>query len=176
LYLARIEKEKGIFTTLDIFDRVRKVLPKVELVVAGDGSALNEAIEYVKEKNIPNVNFTGYLRGEQIQEVFRNATIYIFPTNYGEGMPNSVLEAMAFGLPVLTSPIGGIKDFFQDGVMGFLINPTDINTYVEKIIWLLTDDRQMSQISIYNYEFAKAHFYASEVCKKLEIEFENTTM
>jgi glycosyltransferase involved in cell wall biosynthesis len=124
----------------------------------------------VKEKNIPNVNFKGYLRGAQIQEVFRNATIYIFPTNYGEGMPTSVLEAMAFGLPVLTSPIGGINDFFQDGEMGFLINPTDINTYVEKIIWLLTEDKQMSQISVNNYEYAKEHFYASEVCKKLEIE------
>jgi glycosyltransferase involved in cell wall biosynthesis len=171
LYLARIEKEKGIFTTLNIFDQVIKELPNAELVVAGDGSDLMDAKRYVKEKKIPNVNFVGYLRGTQIQEVFRKATVYIFPTSYGEGMPTSVLEAMAFGLPVLTSPIGGLNDFFEDSKMGFLINPTDTKTYVEKVIWLLTERDTWNKISQLNFTFAKDHLYASVVSKKLEIEF-----
>ena len=171
LFLARIEKEKGIFTTIDIFEQVINEFPDVELLVAGDGSSLVEVKKYVKEKKIPNVSFMGYLRGTQIQEVFRKATVYIFPTSYGEGMPTSVLEAMAFGLPVLTSPIGGLNDFFEDSKMGFLINPTHTKTYVEKVRWLLTEKDEWSKISQLNYAFAKDHFYASVVSKKLEIEF-----
>ncbi len=171
LYLARIEREKGIFTTLDIFDQVRKELPKAELVVAGNGSDLMDAKRYVKEKKIPNVNFVGYLRGTQIQEVFRKATVYIFPTSYGEGMPTSVLEAMAFGLPVLTSPVGGLNDFFEDGKMGFLINPSDTKTYVEKAIWLLNQMDEVDKISHFNHSYASNYFYASKVCKSLESEF-----
>lgn len=72
-------------------------------------------------------------------ETFISHDIYCFPT-YGEGMPVSLLEAMAFGFPVVTRPVGGIKDFFENGKHGFLTNSKDPEIFAELIEKFLKND------------------------------------
>src|SRR3712207_2970921 len=85
---------------------------------------------------------SGYVRGADKIAALRTADVYLFPTEYGEGLPISILEAMAMQLQVVTRPVGGIADFFVDGEMGFVsdsVDPTVFADLVERLI----DDRQL---------------------------------
>jgi glycosyltransferase involved in cell wall biosynthesis len=61
------------------------------------------------------------VRGAAKKELLMSHHLLCFPTQYGEGMPNSMLEAMASGMAVMTCPIGGIRDFFEEPEMGVLL-------------------------------------------------------
>lgn len=167
LFLARVENAKGIFTTIDAFQILIQKHPEMRLQVVGRGDALYESKEYVKNKNIPNINFTGPLSGGAIKNEFLNADLYILPT-HGEGLPTSVLEAMAFGLPVITRPVGGLVDFFENDKMGYMIETLNPEDYAEKIELLINDLDKANQISRYNAKYAKEHFMASKIAPELE--------
>lgn len=167
LFLARIEKAKGIFTAIDAFTLLQKKYNDLIFRVVGSGGMLEDAKEYVKLNNITNVVFTGALFGDDLKAEYKNAHVYILPT-HGEGMPTSVLEAMAFGLPVITRPVGGIKDFFENGKMGFLIDSLDPVDYALCIKNLINNIQKANKISEFNKNFALTHFMASKVAFHLE--------
>jgi glycosyltransferase involved in cell wall biosynthesis len=167
LFLARVEEYKGIFVTLKAFEKIHRELPKATLTIAGEGSALDAAKAYVDNHNISNVSFKGYITGEAIAHALEHANIYILPT-HGEGMPSSVLEAMAFGVPVITRPVGGLKDFFEDEKMGYLIETLEADDFARCSLKLLQDSDGWERISNYNYEYAKQNFKASKVAIQLE--------
>lgn len=168
LFLARVEREKGIFTTIDAFDILSQKYSWLQLRVVGRGNILNEAREYAKNANIANIFFTGPLSGEALISEFINADIYILPTTHGEGMPTSVLEAMAFGIPVISRPVGGLVDFFENDNMGYLVDSVKPEDFAEKIEILIRNIKKVNQISAYNARYAKEHFFASKVAKQVE--------
>ena len=167
LFLARIEKEKGIFEALKTFEIIHKKYPNKKLIVAGDGSALAEAKMIVKKEGLANVSFLGYLRGEDLKQQFVDCDLYLF-TSYHEGMPTSVLEAMAFGLPVITSTVGGLVDFFENDKMGTMVGKLEPDSFANEIDKLICHPEKVKAISQYNHDYAKAHFFASEVAKNME--------
>ena len=166
LFLARVTKAKGIMVTLGVFKELCHLYPNLKSTVVGDGADLEEAKEYVKENAIPNVTFTGALSGEKLVEEFKRADLYLF-TSYHEGMPTSVLEAMAFGLPVVTHPVGGMVDFF-DEKMGAAIYTFESADFVPSIAEMIEDREKTRQISEYNYQYAHDHFLASMVAQRME--------
>jgi glycosyltransferase involved in cell wall biosynthesis len=169
LFLARIEKAKGIFETIKLFDSIQKYYSerKFKLLLAGDGTASEELKEYIKKNNIPNIEFLGHIVGSKKENALLNAHFFLFPS-YGEGMPISVLEAMAFGLPVLTTSVGGLKDFFEDGKMGVLLENLDIEIALKKSLPILENPKQLAEISEYNHHYASEKFKSSEVSKRLK--------
>lgn len=167
LFLARIEKEKGIYEAISSYQFLKKKYPNLEMTIAGDGSILKNVKKYVDESNIKDVKFLGYVRKEEKINTFRYASIYIFPS-YREGMPTSLLEAMAFGLPIITRPVGGISDIFVDGKMGYLIDSKEPLDFAEKIEILLNDEDLLNSISEFNYCFARNNYLASIVARRLE--------
>lgn len=168
LFLARIESAKGIFITLDIYKIVKSKFPKSKLSIAGDGSKLNEAKDYAKKNHLQDVSFLGNISGSELIDTFSSPAIYILPTQHGEGMPTSVLEAMAFGLPIISRPVGGIVDFFEEKNMGHLINSLEPKEYAIKIINLFNNTQKLKAIGTYNHRYAKERFIASKVADKLE--------
>lgn len=168
LFLARIIKEKGIYETIDAVNLLQSKYSNIELIVAGDGEELQRVKDYVRVKNISRVIFTGYMRGDAKKSSFEKTHIYCFPTYYGEGNPVSVLEALAFGLPVITRPVGGIADFFEQGKHGFITESKDASVIVSYIEKLYLDRELYKNISLYNYHYAKERFWASTVTKRLE--------
>ena len=170
LFLARIEKEKGIFTALAAMKILQSDFPNLRLKVVGDGGALQEAKRFTIESKIDNVEFFGMLTGDKISDVFMQSDIYLLPT-WSEGMPTSILEAMAFGLPVITRPVGGICDFFINEKMGELVeskNPVDFALAIRKI---LENNSVLRNTSEFNIKFSRDNFAASKVARDLESKF-----
>jgi len=168
LFLARVEKAKGIITTIEVLELLNQKYSNINLRVVGRGDYLQEARKLCQDKNIDNVIFTGPLSGDNLKQEFINSDVYILPTTHGEGMPTSVLEAMAFGLPVITRPVGGLVDFFENDKMGYMIESLDAKGYSDKIEYLINNIEKTNEISKYNMEYARQHFMATKVAKQLE--------
>ena len=167
LFLSRIEKAKGVFEAVQTYSILKKKYPYLKLRIVGDGPALPELQQYVKDKNVDSITFTGGLRGQGVIDEYQNSDFFFF-TSHGEGMPTVVLEAMAFGLPVVTRAVGGLCDFFEDGKMGRMtdsLRPEDFASMIEPY---LQNKELVKQTSIYNHQYAKEHFLASRVAKQLE--------
>ena len=167
LYLARISKEKGIFITLDTFKILQEKNHELRFRIAGVGYDLEAAMAYAQKNNI-KVEFLGGLYGQALIDEFKNAYVYIF-TSYHEGMPTSVLEAMAFGLPVVTRPVGGLVDFFENEKMGYMIDSFNAKDFADSIERLVNDEEKAKKMSVINYKFAKNRFLASSVAKMIEL-------
>ena len=166
LYLSRIEREKGIYEALDAFMMLGH--PSARLIVAGDGVELTGAKHYAETKRIKNVTFTGYITGSEKHQAFLEADVFLFPTYYGEGLPIAVLEAMAYGLPVITRPVGGLKDFFEHGVMGYMTESLDPCRYTEFLDAFLKDPASAARMGSFNRDYAREHFSADRVAARLQ--------
>ena len=170
LFLARIEKDKGIFETIDALKILLKRRHDVCLSIAGVGSALEQVKRYIENNKefSHKVNLLGYVRGIKKMEVFNSEHIYCFPTTHGEGMPTSVLEAMAFGMPIITRPVGGLKDFFENGKMGYFTKEREPEAIADLLEKLIINKTKMIDIANYNHVYAKEHFLASKAAIRLK--------
>lgn len=167
LYLARVEKEKGIYIALDVFAELKQRHPELCFTVVGGGSELEPAKAYATEKGLTNVNFTGPLTGQELVNQYQSADLYLF-TSYHEGMPTSVLEAMCFGLPVVTRPVGGLVDFFENDKMGQMVDSFEAKDFIGPIETLMAEPNQTHEISRYNHDYGTEHFLASKVAVNLQ--------
>lgn len=171
LYLARIDKNKGIFETIETFRLLKQAYPRIRLNICGNGEPnfVKEVMDYVARNKLEDVVFHGRVSGYKKAQAFASNDIYILPS-YQEGMPTSLLEAMAFGLPVITRPVGGVPDFFENGKMGYMIDSFAPKMFAEKIERLMGDKKLCTNISVYNYQYAHLRFMASSVAENMEME------
>lgn len=166
LFLARADKQKGLDITIKTFEILKRDNPNLRLNVCGTGNALKEAKEYVAQHKIKDVHFKGHIMGNDVAKEFKVADLYILPT-HGEGMATSVLEAMAFGLPIISRPVGGINDFFIEE-MGYLIKSFSPTDYANTIQRLIDNPSHVKKIMLTNHSYAIEHFLASKVAHKFE--------
>jgi len=132
LFVGRLSKEKGILTLLKAVQDI-----DVELKVVGDGPIRRVCERFIKENNIKNVSFEGYKSGDELKNLYRNAIFVVFPSEWYENAPMSVLESFAYGKPVVGANIGGVPEMVKNGETGLLFTPGDHRELREKIIYLL---------------------------------------
>jgi len=167
LYLARLEKTKGIYEAIDTYSIIKAKHPNAKMIIAGDGREENSVKKYISDKRIKDITLLGFVEGETKRQAYQNGDIYLFPS-YFEGMPNSVLEAMAFGLPVVTRAVGGLVDFFKDERNGFITesyDPEVLSSFVERII---SNEILAKEIALNNYQYARDNFTSAVVVKRIE--------
>lgn len=167
LFLSRIERSKGIYEVLKVFHNLRKENKKVNLVIAGKGKHLNEVTEFVSDNKIDGVEFVGFVKNYEKSDIFNKAHVFLLPS-YSEGMPNVVLEAFAFGMPVITTKVGGLRDIIKDGVNGFFVEMKNEVDLEKKINKLLLNPDLMKSIAHHNHNYAKNYFVSSVVVNRLE--------
>jgi glycosyltransferase involved in cell wall biosynthesis len=126
LSLGRVGKRKGSFDLIKAFSQLpTQARQSSKLVLAGDGD-LKEAEALIESLNLKdNVSLTGWLDSQQRNQLLEQADIFVLPS-YNEGLPLALLEAMAWSLSVITTPVGGIPEVITDQVNGLLIQPGDI--------------------------------------------------
>lgn len=166
LFLARLEKAKGVMEALEAYALLKPRYPQVRMTMAGDGCARELAMQWVAERGLTDVSFPGYLRGQAKVAALSSASCYLFPS-HSEGMPTSLLEAMAAGLPVITRPVGGIPDFFQDGIMGFIVADGAPERLAEGVQTLIEDPERARRMALLNQAYARKRFAASDVARRL---------
>jgi glycosyltransferase involved in cell wall biosynthesis len=157
---------KGLPEAIDAFATLQRLCPDVSLTVAGDGPEREAAEEDVLRRGLSSVTFLGHVAGDAKRRAFAEADIYLF-MSLSEGMPNSVLEAMALGLPIVTRLVGGIRDFFEDGRMGFATDSPNPADYAELLAGLLRAPELRERMGQYNREFARRRFAAPVVAARL---------
>jgi glycosyltransferase involved in cell wall biosynthesis len=165
LFLARIVRTKGVFRTIEAFKSLSKDLENIELIIAGDGEDLEEVKRVVS--GTKNIKIVGRVQGQAKIDLFKECDIYSFPTNYGEGLPVSILEAMLFGMAIITTHDGGLKYFFQNRKMGYIVNPTDINELEEKLKILVLNRKKIIQFGEFNFDYAQKHLTNTITAKRL---------
>ena len=136
LFLGNIGHRKGIYDLIRALPAISRSIPEVRLVAGGTGeidAVRRSAIELGIEKH---VLLPGYVSGPEKFRLLAEAAIYVLPS-YNEGVPISILEAMSVGLPIVTTPVGGIPDVIRDGEEGFLVPPGSIDELTRRIIQLL---------------------------------------
>ncbi|MEZ4774706.1 MAG: glycosyltransferase family 4 protein [Bacteroidia bacterium] len=168
LFLARLERNKGIFEILESYEALKPRFPNLTLSIAGIGGAYQEVESFIQSHNLNDVEMLGFVQDDAKNAAFHHADIYLFPSTHGEGMPNSLLEAMGCGLPVITTPNAGIKDFFEEGKMGLILEEVTSAKLTQKIEQLLEDQTLRTKISTHNFQYASTRFYASVVAGRLE--------
>lgn len=171
LFLSRIEKEKGIYIAIDAFSQI-KLPMDCELIIAGDGGELENAKQYVIEKQIPNVKFVGFVRDKAKHELLSKSDILFFPTYYGEGLPTTVLEAMLYGLPVVSRINAAIPDVVEHGINGFLSESVKAEDFVPFLEQLIKDEDIYRSMAVVNHQKAINNFTKKQVRAKVLAAYE----
>lgn len=127
LYAGTLNDRKGYNRLLKGFSYIANKYPDWKLVFAGNGE-LDKAKQLQKELNIRDnqVEFLGWISGKEKEKVFQEASIFCLPS-WGEGFPMGVLDAWSYGIPVITTPVGGIVDIGKNGEDYLLFEVNDIN-------------------------------------------------
>lgn len=138
LFSGRMGQRKGIFDLLNAFVYVVKAVPNVHLTCCGDGQ-ISECRQQVDALGLAShVDVLGWVGQERLQRILAETDIFVLPS-YDEGLPMSLLEAMAANIAVVSTPVGGIPDLIQNGENGFLVPPGTVDALADLLIFLLTN-------------------------------------
>jgi glycosyltransferase involved in cell wall biosynthesis len=129
LYFGRLSREKGVKTLIKAYGRLQSRIP---LLIVGDGPERADLENMASKTGLP-VRFAGYLSGHALREAIANARIAILPSEMYENAPLSLLEAFAYGKPVIGARIGGIPEMIADGENGLLFDPGNVDDLKLKI-------------------------------------------
>ena len=97
-----------------------------------------------------------------------NSDIFVFPSYHGEGMPNSVLKAMAFGLPIIATPVGGLIDVLEDNRTGFFVEIKNVEQIIEKSSIFFDDLILRKSISLHNFQIANENYTTNKVRERVK--------
>lgn len=176
LFLSRIEIAKGVYELVEAYRCLKKNDPRFTLTIAGDGPELAPLKEYCSESKLHDIDFTGYVSGEKKTSIYQNADLFCF-FSYTEGMPNAVLEAMAMGLPIVSSEAGGLRDILEDNTTGIVLKKDEEaddkqrfppELIANRILDLTKRENMLERISQHNRSYAKERFAADRVASRIE--------
>src|SRR5207237_644289 len=174
LQAGRLIEKKGLKTTLRAFAKFRKEFPAARLTIAGEGPKLDELQSFARELQIATaVNFTGFVSQEKLRELFYDAHIFLHPSETGrdgnqEGIPNSMLEAMARGLPVFATRHGGIPEAVENNVSGILVYERDHRALADALIDSAKSPDRLRAMARVASEGVVKNFNQKEQTRRLE--------
>ncbi len=131
--VSRVTPRKGIRFLVQAFKILEGRYEHVRMLIVGDGNEKKSLEELVQALGLEDkIVFLGGVAHERVVEYYQKANVFVLPS-LNEGMSNTVLEALACGLPVVATDTGGTKELIKDGVNGLIVRMKDSNDLVEKI-------------------------------------------
>lgn len=140
LYTGRLVLNKGVHDLIDAFYLASKKYPELKLIITGKGSYERQLINKVKNYKLDNVNFVGIIPQNELIDLYQRASIYVLPS-YFEGLPTSLLEAMACESACIATDADGSRDLINDGYNGLLVPPGRPDAICDRISILMDDYR-----------------------------------
>lgn len=162
LFIGRLSIQKGI---LDIIEAVNMLNNKgVNIDVELYGHFANKEIQQVAEKKIidykikDQLKISGFISGIEKYKKLAAADVFLFPTFHDEGCPNSIIEALASGLYIISTPIGAIDEIVKDRKNGFIIPSKSPEMLAQKMEWCIKNKEEIIRVGKANKLYASKNF------------------
>lgn len=135
--VSRLVKKNGIDILIRAIAEVTKTMPTIRCHIIGDGSERKNLEALAAQCGVKDsIYFFGAIPYEKLPHYLHEADLFVRPSR-SEGMGNSFVEAIAAGIPIIGTPVGGIRDIIKDGETGFFCPPNNPIRLAEKILWVL---------------------------------------
>ncbi len=171
---GRLIEKKGLPVTLRAFAIFLNRYPNATLTIAGEGPFLEELQRLARELDIAeHISFTGFVSQEQLRDIYYQSHIFLHPSQTGhdgnrEGIPNSMLEAMATGMPVFATEHGGIPEAIENGVSGVLVPEHEHEALAQALLDAAEDPAFLSRIARAGADVVRENFDLEKQARRLE--------
>jgi glycosyltransferase involved in cell wall biosynthesis len=167
LFLGLVGLRKGVYDLLPAFKMALQKAPGLRLTIGGNGE-VDKAKAMAAELGIAEqVHFAGWVSGSDKSKLLAQAHIYTLPS-HNEGLPVSLLEAMSWNVPVVTTRVGGIPELVRDRVDGLLINAGDQAQLADALVTLALNDGQRTKMGCEARSQVERTFSAGVVVPRLD--------
>lgn len=159
LMISRIIKEKGIFEFCKAAEIVKNKHPEARFVILG---GYDKSLGAIQPEELNTYVSSGIIEipGEvkDVSPILKNAYTFVLPTYYREGIPRTILEAMASGKPIITTDWVGTREAVEDGINGFLVPIKDEKALADKMIYMLEHYQEAKKMAEQSYIICKRKF------------------
>ena len=165
LFVGSILKSKGIEDLLQAILNLKDRHRRIKLTIIGDGEKeyMDKILRYINNGGLKeNIELLGFKGREEVANVLSKSCMLVLPSHM-DTAPNVIREAMAVGIPVVATKVGGIPDMVEDGKTGFLVNCKDVNSLADRISILLRDKELRRRMGQEAKKLAEAR-YTAEIC------------
>ena len=167
LYAGTLNQRKGYSDLIKAFAMIAIKHPNWKIVFAGNG-AIENGKELAKSLNISNqIIFKGWISGKEKEKLFNTASIFCLPS-YAEGFPMAVLDAWAYGLPVISTPVGGLPDVLKHGENSMVFEPSDIESLSKNLEELINNHKLREKLSKESLKLSKNQFNIENIANQLD--------
>jgi glycosyltransferase involved in cell wall biosynthesis len=157
LFLGRLHEKKGVFDLVRAIPSVLEQVPEAKFTLAGDGD-LRGVAQQAEMLGVSHVlNLVGWVDGAVKEALLASADLLVLPSHY-EGFSVSLVEAMAAGVPVVSTAVGGVPDVLEDGACGVLVAPRDVKALADALINTLLDTQANERMRERAFVRAKERF------------------
>ncbi|MEP7015736.1 MAG: glycosyltransferase, partial [Verrucomicrobiota bacterium] len=171
---CRLIEKKGLATTLHAFTHFLEKFPHAKLTIAGEGPMLDDLRELTRKLKIDSrVSLPGFVSQKEMRDIFYASHIFLHPSETGmdgnqEGIPNSMLEAMASGLPVFATNHGGIPEAIGNGVSGILVSERDFEALARALLDAVKNPQQLMTLARNGAQAVREKFDLRAQVRRLE--------
>ena len=167
LFLGRLGHRKGTYDLLEVIRRIDKELPSdVRFYLCGDGE-VEEVKRKVEALGISHrISHIGWIDGKQKEDFMKQSMVNVLPS-YNEGLPMTILETMAHGIPNISTNIASIPEVLRDGENAYLITPGDVNKLKERLLQLVENEELRIKFGQKSYMLIKRDFSLDSNIRRL---------
>ena len=159
-FVGRVSMEKGI----EEFIQAARALPTLPFAVVGK---LENELEYLKQKSPENVLWTGFLKGQDLDNFYADSRIIVVPGKWYEGFPNVITRAMKHAKPVITSRLGAMASIIDHEQNGLLVEPGDASGLAESIQYLYNQPELCCKLGENGRKKAEEQYSSDQIYQKL---------
>jgi len=168
LFVGRLHPVKGVKYLIEAMRIIKDKDSYTELIIIGDGEEKKKLQNVVKKIGLSNtITFMGEIPNRKVSKYMTASDILVLPS-LSEGFPNVILEAMASGIPIVATGVGGVPEIMEDGVNGFLVEPGDPTQIAQKVLFLLNNKKTMKMISDNNKKLVNQFYNWKKITLQLE--------
>ncbi len=167
LFAGEVGERKGAYDLLSIVPDLIRRVPQARVLLVGNGDPvrIGAAIHSIQLED--RLQWLGWVSPKEMIGIYHQADLFVLPS-YHEGLPMAILEAMASGLPVVSTRVGGIPELIGNGENGFLINPGDRKALLRSLIALLCNSSLREEMALKNVQKIKEKYDIANYIEKLK--------
>ncbi len=170
LYVGRLAPKKGVEYLIQAMADIDE-----PLTIVGDGSE-RQRLERLAAETDTEVTFEGEVDPNDVHHYYESAAVFVLSSTEGEGMPNAVLEAMAWGLPVVATDSGGLPTLIDDGYNGYLVSMRDPSGLANRIQKLLADENIRAELGQNARTYVSEHHSWDALCSEVETYYQRVAV